>query len=83
MQMVSLVIGASSAVIMFSLLNDLIFVWLGIKFVLSIDILAAIICNFYLANTYFWYEPNLFFKNYFEEKVGEFYISILKNIVRV
>lgn len=138
MQTISLMIAASTVVIMYSLINDLIYVWLGDKFVLSNQILIAIMCNFYLGNilrpiwsyreatglymqtkyimliaaginivlsialgnyfgmsgilfasvlarlsTYFWYEPKLLFKNYFEENVRGFYFSIVKNIVLV
>lgn len=50
MQMISLMIAASTVVIMYSLINDLIYVWLGDKFVLSNQILVAIMCNFYLGN---------------------------------
>lgn len=136
MQTISLMIAASTVVIMYSLVNDLIYVWLGEKFVLSNQILIAIMCNFYLGNilrpiwsyreatglymqtkyimliaagvnivlsvvwgnlfgisgilfasvvarlsTYFWYEPKLLFKNYFEEKVKGFYFSIVKNVL--
>ena len=138
MQMISLMIAATTVVIMYSVMNDLIFVWLGERFVLSNQILIAIMCNFYLGNilrpiwsyreatglymqtkyimliaaginlvlsivwgnlfgmsgiifasavsrlaTYFWYEPKLLFKNYFEKSVGEFYIAIVKNIFLV
>lgn len=138
MQVISLMIAATTVVTMYSVMNDLVFVWLGEKFVLSNQILIAIMCNFYLGNilrpiwsyreatglymqtkyimliaaginlvlsivwgnlfgmsgiifasavsrlaTYFWYEPKLLFKNYFEEKVSEFYISIVKNIFLV
>ena len=138
MQTVSLIIASSTVVIMYSLINDLVYVWLGERFVLSNQIVIAIMCNFYLANilrpiwsyreatglymqtkyimlvaagvnivlsivwgiffgmsgilfasavarlsTYFWYEPKLLFKNYFEKGVKEFYISIIKNIVLV
>ena len=137
-QTISLITASATVVIMYSLMNDLIFVWLGEKFVLSNEVLIAIMCNFYLGNilrpiwsyreatglymqtkyimliaaainlvlsiglgnlfglsgilfasaiarlsTYFWYEPNLLFKNYFEENVGGFYLSIVKNLLLV
>lgn len=136
MQVISLMLATGTVVMMYSLMNDLAYVWLGEKFVLSNQILIAIMCNFYLGNilrpiwsyreatglymqtkyimmitavvnivlsivlgyvcgmsgilfasalarlsTYFWYEPKLLFKNYFEEKVGGFYLSIGKNLL--
>lgn len=138
MQTISLITASSTVVIMYSLMNDFIFVWLGEKFVLSNEVLIAIMCNFYLGNvlrpiwsyreatglymqtkyimliaaavnlvlsiglgnlfglsgilfasaiarlsTYFWYEPKLLFKNYFEENVRGFYFSIVKNLLLV
>lgn len=138
MQLISLAIAAWTTVVMYTLMNDLVNVWLGEKFVLTGNILIAIMCNFYLANilrpiwsyreatglymqtryimliaaavnlalsvilgkifgmvgilaasaisrlvTYFWYEPKLLFKNYFEESVKDFYLSIIKNIILV
>ena len=138
MQIISLMIAAITTVVMYNLINDLIFVWLGDKFILNNQIVVAIMCNFYLGNilrpiwsyreatglymqtkyimlitagvnivlsiawgimfgmsgilfasavarlsTYFWYEPRLLFKNYFEEKVSGFYFSIIKNILLV
>ena len=138
MQTISLIIAGVSAVTMANIIDNLIFVWLGEKFVLDNSILIAIICNFYLINvlrpilsyreatglymqtkyimviaaivnlvlsiilgnimgmsgilfasaisrlsTYFWYEPKLLFKNYFEESVKEYYISIVKNVILV
>ena len=50
MQTVSLIIAACTVVIMYSLINDLVYVWLGEKFVLNNQIVIAIMCNFYLAN---------------------------------
>lgn len=31
--------------------------------------------------TYFWYEPNLLFKGYFDEKVRKYYIPLAKNVI--
>lgn len=136
MQAISLIISTFSTVCLYMLFNNLIFVWLGTKYVLSSYILAAIIGNFYFGSvvhpiwsyreatglymqtkyimiiaaienlilsiimgklmgmpgilfasliarltTYFWYEPNLLFKKYFQEPVKKYYITLLVNAI--
>ena len=138
LQTISLIIAACAVVVMYSLINDLIYVWLGEKFVLNNHVLIAIMCNFYLVNilrpiwayreatglymqtkyvmliaaginivlsivggiffgmsgilfssaiarlsTYFWYEPKLLFKEYFEKNVKGYYLSLVKNLVLI
>lgn len=34
-------------------------------------------------STYFWYEPKLLFKEYFNSRVGGYYLSILRNVLLV
>jgi len=34
-------------------------------------------------SSYFWYEPKILFKEYFEKNVGNYYIAILKNFLLV
>lgn len=50
MNTVSLILASFITIIISSLIDDLIFIWLGAEFVLSTNIRVAIICNFYLAN---------------------------------
>lgn len=136
MQAISLIISTFSTVCLYLLFNDLIYVWLGPKYVLNNYILAAILLNFYLGcvvrpiwsyreatglymqtkyimliaaienlilsiimgkimgmsgilfasaisrlTTYFWYEPNLLFKEFFDESIKKYYIPLLHNII--
>lgn len=136
MQAISLIISTFATVCLYMLFNNLIFVWLGTKYVLNDYILAAIIANFYFGSvvhpiwsyreatglymqtkyimiiaaivnlilsiimgklmgmsgiflasliarltTYFWFEPNLLFKKYFNEPVRKYYITLLFNVI--
>lgn len=136
LQTVSFIISTFASVCLYLLLNDLIRVWLGTKYLLDHYVFVAIIINFYLGNivhcvwsfreasglymrtkyvmliaaiiniilsiilgkimglsgilfataiarltTFFWYEPNLLFKEYFGESIGRYYIPVLKNII--
>ena len=135
MQVICYIIASAMAVIMYTLMNDLLYVWLGEKFVLEQSVLIALICNFYITNilrtiwtyreatglymkikyvmliaailnvilsiilgnifglsgiffataiaklsTYFWYEPKILFKDFFDQGTKEFYIDIFKNV---
>lgn len=118
--------------------NDLVIVWLGNDFALSVHTLMALTLNTYLScvlqplwvyrdatglyiktkyvmiigavmnivlsiilgrlygvsgivlasaiarlSTYFWYEPKLLFREYFERKVWKYYLDLLKNLLLV
>ena len=133
---ICLIISTFATVCLYLLFNNLIFVWLGTKYVLNNYILAAIIANFYFGSvvhpiwsyreatglymqtkyimiiaaienlilsiimgklmgmpgilfasviarltTYFWYEPNLLFKQYFYQPVRKYYITLLINVI--
>jgi O-antigen/teichoic acid export membrane protein len=133
-QVTSLIISTFTTVCLYILFDDLIYVWLGAKYVLNDYTLAAIIFNFYIVGvlhpiwsyreatglymqtkyiiliaaieniilsiimgkimgmsgilfasaisrltTYFWYEPNLLFKEYFYEPVRKYYIPLIFN----
>lgn len=135
MQVICYIIASAMSVIIYTLTNDLVYVWLGEKFVLEQSVLIALICNFYITNilrtiwtyreatglymkikyvmliaaimnvilsiilgniwglcgiffataiakltTYFWYEPKILFKDFFNQGTKEFYINIFKNV---
>lgn len=120
------------------LANDLVNVWLGEDFLLSVNVLTALTLNTYLScvllplwvyrdatglyrktkyimligsflyivlaivggnlwgitgiilssaiarlSTYFWYEPKLLFREYFERGPGKYYVSLLLNLLLV
>lgn len=136
MQFVSFLLSSVAITVTYLVINDLINVWLGEKFVLEPLVSLAIALNMYFSvvlmpiwsyreatgmylqtkyvmvatavvnlvvsillgkilglegilfatsiariSTYFWYEPRLLFKQYFGEKVWNYYKGILKNIV--
>ncbi|WP_342042980.1 lipopolysaccharide biosynthesis protein [Bacillus sp. OTU2372] len=136
MQTISLIISSFVTICLFVLINNLIYLWLGTKYVLDYFILISIILNFYLAcvlhpiwsfreatglfvqtkyvmvfcailniflsillgkyigvagilfasaisrlSTYFWYEPKLLFRDYFKEKVREYYFPLFMNLI--
>lgn len=136
MQFVSFLLSSVAITVTYLVLDDLISVWLGNKFVLEPLVSLAIALNMYFSvvlmpiwsyreatgmylqtkyvmvataivnlvvsiilgktlglagilfatsiariSTYFWYEPKLLFKQFFEEKVWNYYKGIIKNIV--
>lgn len=136
MQFVSFVLSSIAIAVTYLVINDLIYVWLGEKFVLEPIISLAIVVNMYFSiilmpiwsyreatgmylqtkyvmvataivnlvvsiilgkilglagilfatsiarlSTYFWYEPKLLFKQFFDEKVWNYYKEIAKNII--
>lgn len=136
MQFVSFLLSSVAITVTYLVINDLINVWLGEKFVLEPLVLLAIALNMYFSvvlmpmwsyreatgmylqtkyvmvatavvnlvvsialgkilglsgilfatsiariSTYFWYEPRLLFKQFFGEKVWNYYKGIIKNIV--
>lgn len=136
MQFVSFLLSSVAVTVTYLVINDLIKIWLGEKFILEPLVSLAIVLNMYFSvvlmpiwsyreaagiylqtkyimvatavvnlvvsivlgkilglagilfatsiariSTYFWYEPRLLFKQFFGEKVGEYYKGIIKNIV--
>lgn len=136
MQFVSFLLSSIAIAVTYLVINDLINVWLGEKFVLEPLVSLAIALNMYFSvvlmpiwsyreatgmylqtkyvmvatavvnllvsivlgkilglagilfatsiariSTYFWYEPRLLFKQFFGEKVWNYYKGIIKNIV--
>ena len=135
MQQVSFLLSTVAITVTYLMINDLIYVWLGEKFILDPLVTIAIALNMYFSvvlmpiwsyreatgmymqtkyvmvataivnlavsiilgkilglagilfatsiariSTYFWYEPKLLFKQFFEKKVSNYYKGIFKNI---
>lgn len=59
-----------------AVVNILLSLILGRLFGMAGILLAPAIARF---TTYFWYEPNLLFQQYFQEKVRHFYVPLIKS----
>lgn len=63
-----------------ALLNIVLSIIMGKIWGLTGIILASSVSKL---STYFWYEPKILFKEYFERKVKKYYFSIVKNVILV
>ena len=63
-----------------AILNIVLSIILGIVMGITGVILASAIARL---STYFWYEPKLLFKEYFETGAKEYFIGFLKNVLLV
>lgn len=136
MQFISYILSCVAITGVYIMINDLIKVWIGEKYVLSPLVVIAIVINMYFSvvlmpiwsyreatgmymqtkyvmvmtaivnlivsiilgrslglagillatsiarlSTYFWYEPKLLFAQFFDRKVGSYYVGIIVNIL--
>jgi O-antigen/teichoic acid export membrane protein len=63
-----------------AIINIVLSIVLGYFFGIAGILFASAIARL---STYFWYEPKLLFKEYFETSVLKYYIEILKNVILV